>query len=163
MGSFFITNDVRRNNISLSLYKKADFKNKHSIGGQNYFVNIYQKKLIRDKNCISFKNGDFVAATGTLIYKGQMGRKSLENIHRNFNDITSIKRIRHGAIGHYALVVKKRDLVWVFGDKCNLYKIFYYNVRRKYLDFCRNITNEFIEEIKEYFNLKIPEKVEWRE
>ncbi len=50
-----------------------------------------------------------------------------------------------------------RSLWWIYNY------IFYYNVRRKYLDFCRNITNEFIEEIKEYFNLKIPEKVEWRE
>ena len=45
-----------------------------------------------------------------------------------------------------------------------LYGYIFYNKRRRgYLEFCRNTTNDFINEIKEHFNLRIPKQVEWRE
>ena len=48
-----------------------------------------------------------------------------------------------------------------------LYSYIFYNKRRRgHLEFCRNTTNDFINEIKEHFNLRIPkhvEHIEWRE
>ncbi len=46
----------------------------------------------------------------------------------------------------------------------NVYRFLFYDRRRReYIEFCRQQTYDFVDEIKKHFNLKIPEKVEWNE
>ncbi len=50
-----------------------------------------------------------------------------------------------------------KSLWWIYSY------LFYDKARRGHIEFCRNKVIDFINEIKEHFNLKIPERVEWRE
>lgn len=131
MGKFFISNSKESDEIALNAFDRCGFRKKEKINTTKYFFTCYKKKKINHENLFIFDNNDFVAVNGTCIYKGEIGKSSLLNIYQDFNgDISSI---RANAIGHYVILIKKGDYVYIFVDKYNLYNVFYYDINNRWI------------------------------
>jgi hypothetical protein len=93
-------------------------------GGTLY---VYPKQVAPIVNLLTLENGDFCAATGTFVYKGETGRKGLEAIYANF-DIRAatgshgmdVDRL-HGA---FCIVLQKDGRTFLFTDRVGVYKVY---------------------------------------
>ncbi len=69
---------------------------------------------------------DFVACSGTIAYRNQVGKKALKTLYENF-DIKNINGIRKNTVGSYAVIIKKGNQASLFIDEAGTYGLYYYN------------------------------------
>ena len=68
---------------------------------------------------------DFAAVTGTCIYKEQIGKEALKALYDDFIGEESIPDVRNHIIGNCAFIIKKQNLIYLFGETYAIYSIFY--------------------------------------
>jgi hypothetical protein len=125
MGKVIITN---RTECIDSLYHKNNqvgFKlsKRNCIGPLSLL--LYKKLKVDNTNYRDFENGDFVATTGTLIYKGQLGADALTAIGKDFEG--DVVKLRQNLLGNYLILIKKTSYIYIFGEEDNLFDVFYYS------------------------------------
>ena len=76
-----IKETVERCRASIHTFNKKGVELEHLIDKQKFSILVFKKISFSRQSYVSMANGDFILATGTLIYKGAMGwcgaRKSL--------------------------------------------------------------------------------------
>lgn len=89
----------------------------------------FHKLIFKNENFLSIGD-DFIGAMGTLIFK-----ESTENMLLNlYNDWEGdINEIRQQSIGSYCVIIKKDDLITVFGEENYMYNIYYYITDNSYI------------------------------
>lgn len=94
------------------------------------FIN-YKKIKVNNYNYCTIGN-DFIASSGTFVYKGMMGEKAFLSLYEDYcrNDIVYIRK---KLIGTYALVIKKGKKIIVFIDESGNYALYYYKNKDCYL------------------------------
>jgi hypothetical protein len=73
------------------------------------------------------QDDDFVVHFGTLIYRGQTGRKASELIYEDYLQGKSISQLRARMIGSYACVLNFSGELRLFVDELGTYFIYYYS------------------------------------
>ncbi len=124
MGRLLLTN-VEQWNLELrNCYEKYGCQESGYIQ-EDFFLTTYRKTNFKTYNLVQ-RGKNFIASTGTLIYKDKVGKEALEELFFDM-DITDIKDIRKELMGSYVVVYKKDDLMKVFVDETNTYA-FYYSI-----------------------------------
>lgn len=52
---------------------------------QAFELHLYKKRRIEQQNLVEFDNGEFIAAVGTLVYRGQIGPLALTSLFESFH------------------------------------------------------------------------------
>lgn len=130
MAKFLLSNDAEKYNYIKNIYVSTGFNKFNEYISKNINFSVYKK--LRVDNCNFLKIGDdFIATSGTLIYKNMTGGEALNNIYNDFSG--NVQDIRNNIIGNYALIIKKKDKIYIFGDENNIHNIYYYNDKQKWI------------------------------
>lgn len=76
-------------------------------------LHLYRKRRIQHDHLVEFDNGDFIAASGTLIYDGATGSRALTRLYDAFNSGEASFENLHG---HFAVWVYSRGRLNLFND-----------------------------------------------
>lgn len=107
-------------------YKAIKEKAGYSISGRIETNQVkylsFHKLTFKNENFLAIGD-DFVGAVGTLIYK-----ESTDNMLLNlYNDWDGdVKNVRQHSIGSYCVIIKKSNIITVFGEENYMYNIYYY-------------------------------------
>lgn len=121
MGKILLTNCKEWNNDLQKIFDKTGF----FVSGKTDIMTVYKKRKVNNENFWKY-NDNYVASAGTLIYKGEMGRKALELIY-NDSKKKDIKELRKNFWGTYTCVIKRNDIIKIFVDETETYALYYHN------------------------------------
>ena len=121
MAKFFLTNNTEWYQHAKDRIQASDFKSAFDYTGNGIYALTVHKLKIDNVNAYQEKNGDFVLATGTAIYKESLDYSVLL---QDYNG--DISNTRENSIGQYAYVISKKDGITIFGDRAAAYDIYYY-------------------------------------
>lgn len=130
MGAFLLVKNTKfdYNNFETKLSKVLDlfttkiklpFSGKFILG--EFTLYLFKKKFYEGANHIKLENGDFIASTGSLYYKGYSGKIALINLYKDFlkND-----KIENHCRGHYFVIIKENNSLFVFRDFYGIYPVY---------------------------------------
>jgi hypothetical protein len=100
------------------------------------YLSVFHKLNFHNKNYFT-KNGDFIACSGTALYKGKLLSDCLDVLLDHLI-INSIDTIRHDLSGCYSIVYNHNGQIQLFTDASGTYAIYYYFQDDHYL-----ITNTY--------------------
>lgn len=127
MAKFCITNIK-------SCFSKIKYLNENSkfeisfVDEQEDCMAVAIKKKVQCKvdNFVKKTDG-FLIATGSLIYDGSLDYRKLLGANLD------IQQARDLSIGHYAISIKKGDIITIWGDAVAAYDIFYYHNKEEFM------------------------------
>lgn len=124
MGKILIGNNKSKVKYLKDLFVKHGFHDYSERAGLNYKAFFFKKLRVINENYFSIAD-DYIASSGTILYKKDLGQKALRNIFLDYNK--GIKHIRANAYGNYCLVIKSDEYLYVFTDCNSIYNIYYYH------------------------------------
>ncbi|MDG2122097.1 MAG: hypothetical protein P8J87_00275, partial [Verrucomicrobiales bacterium] len=84
-------------------------------------LHVFEKQVWPERGVVEFENGDFIAATGTLFFRGEKGETALRSLFEasaaegfEFRDLK----------GHFAVFVYRDGKLEIFNDFNGLYHVF---------------------------------------
>lgn len=83
---------------------------------------IFAKANFRPESVLRFDNGDFIFATGTLLYKNSLGAKALAALYDDFEPTGG--RIFDSLRGHYFVCLAKDGGLYAFNDFNGIYGVY---------------------------------------
>lgn len=126
MGKFYLTNNPLWADKISSILSNVGFKLSGSDFEDGTFLSVY-KKLSLDNYNLYKKNNNYVATTGTLIYKGKIGKDALEDILNDYIEFEhDINRVRFNCMGSFCLLIKVGKKIDVCVDELQSYYVHYY-------------------------------------
>lgn len=124
MSKILIGNDIEKVEVLKNHFIKYGFEKYSNYSGNRFNACYFKKLKINNTNFIEI-GSDFVATSGTIIYRNETGKDALEKIYNDF--VKGINYIRKNAVGNYCLVLKKDGILYVFTDENSIHNIYYYN------------------------------------
>lgn len=115
-------------NTPLKLIEETRGRGKSVISGEikepRFEFRVYYKSQVKDEN-IRYFGDDFIAVTGSLLYKNLRGAGLLKSVYEDYVKLGDSLRGR--LIGNYAVIIKHNNDIIVFGEESYFYDIFYLN------------------------------------
>ena len=126
MAKFLLSNVVDTFNKVVIKSEKAGFVKSGESNNNVLSFCVFDKlnSQIEGGNFLQI-NDDFVSVTGSCIYKEKIGIDSLKMLYADFTGETSIKNIRDRIIGNCAIIIKKDNSIYVFGETFAIYSIYF--------------------------------------
>jgi hypothetical protein len=125
MARFILSNDNKKHDTIVDDFLKAGFDRNAYFTANNFKVTSFRKITdLNNKNSYKYENGDFICVCGTFIYNRETGIRAIQYIYSDFND--NVSKIKNNILGHYSCILKKGNYIYVFGDKLNIHKIYYF-------------------------------------
>jgi hypothetical protein len=107
---------------SMAAMQAKGLRRKSVITRSQFDLHVYEKMRVDTDNVLELDNGDFVVATGTMIYKKRMGAPALQNLYSDYcDDRLSFENF----LGHFAVWILKGDDLIVFNDYRGMYQVFH--------------------------------------
>lgn len=100
------------------------FKINGKYVGEKIFIETYSKIHLDLLNFLNIGE-DFVACSGTLLYKDIIGIDCLHVLYDDFSE-EKIAEIRKDMVGTYVVAIKKRKRIYIFVDEVGTYAYHYY-------------------------------------
>lgn len=94
---------------------------KEIIERDDFVICAYEKIGCRTESVLHLEAGDFILATGTLIYKKQTGSAALREL---FHDFDPAENFFNELRGHFCVFVCKQSSLYVFNDYFGVYQVF---------------------------------------
>src|SRR5262249_45427812 len=91
------------------------------IDEREFVVFVFAKALLTPPNVARFHKGDFIVATGTLLYKGSTGAEPLRALYEDFSAEADVFT---ELLGQFAVLVRKHGVLYVFNDFNGLYHVY---------------------------------------
>lgn len=159
MSRLIITNSDEYFNSLNSINENCGFRNSGRITDTFNFTN-YKKINFDNENFLKLTDG-YIGIAGTLAYKGQVGRVSLEMMYADYIAY-GIKYVREHTFGTYVVAIQHEGELNLFIDESGNYAIYYYWKDGKYLItnllyHIKKVTKDTVdsqtlmEELNEYF------------
>lgn len=124
MSKILIGSDIEKVEMLKNHFIKYGFEKYSHYTGDGISTYCFKKLKIDNSNFIEI-GSDFVATSGTLIYRKVIGKDALEKIYKDF--VKGIDYIRKNAVGNYCLVIKKDGILYIVTDENAIHNIYYYN------------------------------------
>ncbi len=124
MARLSLTSDHAMHLLVLETERTAGYEACDEVSKDSLWLAVHRKRRFPVQNYKSFPNGDFVACAGTLIYKGRIGENALEQLYDDFSG--DVEGVRQNALGNYMIAIKQGSTVFVFVDKYEVLKAYYY-------------------------------------
>jgi hypothetical protein len=112
---------------ALAVFARMGMPAPQLLRGENYVLAVYPKRQASQPALLQFPNGDFAYACGTLIYENTVGKPAAAAFNR---DCSGQSVPRDGAIGHYAVIVRKNGETAIVPDRFGGFLVFYDEARR---------------------------------
>lgn len=96
---------------------------KETIVRDRFIVFVFEKIYVATENILQLQldNGDFVVATGLLIYKRKTGRAALQLLYNEFDVEKSNFTELHG---HYGVLLQRKGELYAFNDYNGTYLLY---------------------------------------
>lgn len=130
MARLIITNKEEYQKGLQSLNSKSGFAVSGLVESTFFFTN-YKKLKVDNYNFCSF-GSDFVASSGTLLYKGEIGQRAFSKIYEDYKAY-GVKYVRNNIVGTYALAIKHDRSIDIFIDESGNFALYYYQHNSNYL------------------------------
>lgn len=130
MSRLIITNSDEYFNSLNSINENCGFRNSGRITDTFNFTN-YKKINFDNENFLKLTDG-YIGIAGTLAYKGQVGRVSLEMMYADYIAY-GIKYVREHTFGTYVVAIQHEGELNLFIDESGNYAIYYYWKDGQYL------------------------------
>ncbi len=126
MGKFYLTNNPLWSDKISAILSNVGFKLSGTDFVNGTFLSVYKKLSVDNYNL--YKNNDnYVATTGTLIYKGKIGKDALESIMNDYIAFEcDINRVRFNCMGSFCLIIKVGNIIDICVDELQSYYVHYY-------------------------------------
>lgn len=130
MGGFFlvgkpsaveIERTEQRYHDSLAVFEKKGLSLNERLVTENHVIYLFHKKNLQVENVVQFADGQFIAATGTCLYKRKIGHAALTQL---FNDFDINGDFLGEVLGHYCIIVYKNGELHVLNDYTGIYHVF---------------------------------------
>lgn len=122
MGAFFLQLKNKCSDkikIAEEVFNKKGLVLNKKIEHQNFTLLVYYKKYLKNENIFESDNGDFIAATGTLIYNGHKEKEALKDL---FNDFSLEKPFFEGNLhGNFSFIIYKNTELYFMQDGLGYY------------------------------------------
>ncbi len=130
MGAFFL---VRKQAIKdqevgfeqfdrpLNVFRSKGLELNQEIHDPAFDLYLFHKKTFEVENYLSFADGGFVCATGTMIYKGLVGPAALNDLYEDFQHGRDLSE---SLTGEYCLIVYKHQQLSLIHSSSGLYHLF---------------------------------------
>jgi asparagine synthase (glutamine-hydrolysing) len=125
MGGFLLYNKNSNQIISENALKVFEHKKQRISGEKNfadYKLITFSKRSFENKNFFLFDNEDFIASTGTPVYKKLSGNNAASELYNNFKGTTSLDF--RDFQGHFCYIIYFDKKVFIFNDFNGLYHIY---------------------------------------
>ena len=106
---------------AVNILTRQGFENHSLIRRQDYTVYLFDKLVAPTCNHVEFADGDFCAATGTLLYQGLTGEDALHRLYEEFNPNKSHS---HRLYGSFCIIVRKNAITHLVIDRLGVYKAY---------------------------------------
>lgn len=123
MSNFSISSTTNKHARYNTQKIEAGYKPSANIQNRLYNFSAFHKYAMDNENYMSFGD-DFICVTGTLIYKNLIGATMLSKLYGDYH--SEISEIRKNSIGAYCIIIKKGNLITIFGEENYSYNIYYY-------------------------------------
>jgi len=125
MGAFilFLSEQNTGENIqkASAVFEKKKLMLNKKIENESFTLLIYHKKYFKNTNLIQYDNGDFIASTGTMIFRGSKESNALDGLYKTFQEDPGFEQeIR----GNYALLIFKNGRLFFFQDGLGYYPVY---------------------------------------
>lgn len=106
---------------ALAAMQARGLPSKAVLPRQGFELHVYGKRRFDTENVLEFDNGDFIAATGTLICHGRYGEQALREL---FDDVVNERLSFERLLGHFAVLVYNGGRLRVFSDYQGMYQVY---------------------------------------
>jgi hypothetical protein len=110
---------------------RADLKTSVMFDDGDFFASAFQKRNANHKS-FYVNDEDWIVATGTLIYKGEIAEKALELILKDFK-LLSLRDLQREIWGHFIISIKTEDSLTIFGDVLGTYELYYATYKGEFI------------------------------
>ena len=84
-----------------------------ALDGGGFVLFLFQKRFVKSEQAVLFAGGDFIAATGTLFYRGKTGAGALRRLYEDFGGPADLFS---DLSGQFAVVVRKYGVLSCLND-----------------------------------------------
>lgn len=124
MSRMVISNDVCTFKKAIEYSIEAGLKKFEEVVQENLNLAVFEKRNVFFGNVYHRNKEEYIAVTGTLLYKGEKGVEALKLIWEDFDgDVIKFKK---ECLGVYSLIIRKGTRNYLFGDYYGIYDICYY-------------------------------------
>ncbi|WP_152418888.1 asparagine synthetase B family protein [Natronorubrum sulfidifaciens] len=123
MARFHLTCESSKAAIARAAAESAELDPSGQVRERDILGSFYKKRRVNNQNIVYNDAGDFAASTGTFIYNGSTGKTALEATLESFTG--DFQGIQQNSLGHFSLVLKADDTLYVFSDPEHSYDIYY--------------------------------------
>lgn len=92
-----------------------------ALDGGSFVLFLFQKRFVKSEQAVLFPGGDFIAAVGTLFYKGRTGAEALRRLHEDFGGPADLFS---ELSGQFAVVLRKNGVLSCFNDYFGIYHVY---------------------------------------
>jgi hypothetical protein len=131
MGGFIVVKREQRNDLentekqhqdSLNVFAKKGLPLNKKIITSDHIIYVFNKYQPKDNNTLLFDNGDFIIATGTMIYNRQTGPNALKALFQDFS--VTRQEFLSRILGNYGLIIYKEKKLFVSNSPIGLYRVY---------------------------------------
>jgi hypothetical protein len=91
------------------------------VDGEGFALFLFHKRLLRAEQLVMLPGGDFIAAVGTLFYRGKCGAAALRLLYEDFGGAADLFSQLYGS---YAVILRKHGTVSWFNDYFGTYHVY---------------------------------------
>jgi asparagine synthase (glutamine-hydrolysing) len=106
---------------SIDVHRRRGLGLSDRIEEPDFTLLVFGKALATTPGILRFESGDFIASTGTLLYRGTAGRDALRALYEDF---ASGADVFTALLGQFAVVIKTRGALYAFNDFNGLYHVY---------------------------------------
>jgi hypothetical protein len=107
---------------TLRVFAKRGLKEARRIARPGFDLYLFQKLLSKRHQLLEFADGDFIAATGTLIYRGKSGTEALAALYDDFRAGFDVDR---ELMGNYCVLLTRAGRLTLFCDRSGFMRIYH--------------------------------------
>lgn len=123
MSRLFITDAAMLFSKAVKLTKESGLDKHRTIKEKELNIAVFEKRVVSAGNFYQKNAEEYIAATGTFIYKNRKGTEALKLLLEDFDG--NVIKCKKECVGMYNLIIRKKSAVFIFGDYYGLYDLYY--------------------------------------
>lgn len=135
---------------SIDVFNKKGLSLNKKVVTPEHIIYVFNKYRTISNNIIQFDNGDFIAVTGTMFYKGKSGESALNELFEDFS--VENQSFLTSLLGNYCLIISKGNRLFVANSPSGIY--------RSYHDKANNVISSSFLAVYKSLKKKKPNKQE---
>lgn len=108
---------------SIDVFNEKGLSLNKKVVTPEHIIYVFNKYRTINNNIVQFDNGDFIAVTGTMFYKGISGGSALNELFNDFS--VENQSYLNNLLGNYCLIISKGNRLFVANSPSGIYRSFH--------------------------------------